>query len=62
MDKERANSYLNREEAFKKSLENMSPEKKQELIESGQKIEAEYRVKNEVKEPEKEITKNEYER
>ncbi|MGR6858848.1 relaxase/mobilization nuclease domain-containing protein [Aliivibrio salmonicida] len=62
LDKERANSYLNREEAFKKSLENMSPEKKQELIESGQKIEAEYRVKNEVKEPEKEITKNEYER
>lgn len=62
LDKERANSYLNREEAFKKTLENMSPEKKQELIESGQKIEAEYRVKNEVKEPEKEITKNEYER
>ncbi len=62
LDKERANSYLNREEAFKKALENMSPEKKQELIESGQKIEAEYRVKSEVKEPEKEITKNEYER
>lgn len=61
LDKERANSYLNREEAFKKTLENMSPEKKQELIESGQKIEAEYRVKNEVKEPEKEITKSEYE-
>ena len=62
LDKERANSYLNREEAFKKTLENMSPEKKQELMESGQKIEAEYRAKNEVKEPEKEMTKNEYER
>ena len=58
LDKERANSYLNREEAFKKSLENMSPEKKQELIESGQKIEAEYRVKNEVKEPENTVDRN----
>lgn len=61
-DKERANSYLDREEAFKKTLENMSPEKKQELMESGKKIEAEYRVKNEVKELENEMTKNEYER
>ena len=57
-DKEKTNSFLDREENYKKSLENMSPEKKKEMMELGRKIESESRPKEEKLTPKKDINKN----